>query len=417
MDGAAPTHLRGGHARKQLGQWFTPPALVEHVVACATSGGVGRPIRSVLDPACGDGRFLSVARDVLGEAVALTGVDIDDAAVAAARQLLPTARVHHADALGRDWGDEQFDLVVGNPPFLNQLASATSRGGRSRFGGGPYADAAAEFLALAVRLARPDGGRVALVLPQSLLTARDTAAIRDDVSARGAIVHVWATDQQVFDAAVHVCVLVVELGAASGGRAATRTWGLPPIDRQPVVPGVSWGRLLVDAPGDRPPEVRGPRLGDIARFTVDFRDQYYGLIDAVGDDVDGPPLVTSGLIDPGVCRWGTRPVRFAKRAFAAPRVDLDRLSPKLQGWAASRLVPKILIANQTPVIEAVVDRDGAWLPSVPVLTCTADDLDLVFSVLSEPGATTWVREHAAGSGLSPRSVRLTPTLLASIPLP
>jgi type I restriction-modification system DNA methylase subunit len=76
----------------------------------------------------------------------------------------------------RDWGDAQFDVVVGNPPFLNQLSRATSRRPQ-RFGGGPYADAAAEFLALAMRLARP-GGRVGLVLPQSLLSTRDAAAIR-----------------------------------------------------------------------------------------------------------------------------------------------------------------------------------------------------------------------------------------------
>ena len=416
VDGA-PTHLRGGEVRRQLGQWFTPAPLVDHVVRCALAG-AQRPIRSVLDPACGDGRFLTAAREAVGDGVALTGVDLDDAAVHAARAAVAAARVLHADALAHDWMGERFDLVIGNPPFLGQLATATTRGGRSRFGGGPYADAAAEFLALAVRLADPDGGRVALVLPQSLLTARDTAAIRDDVSARGAIVHAWATDAQVFDASVHVCVLVIELGSNSAGRAAARSWGLPPVERAPVVPGRSWGRLLVEAPSDLAAhhDTDAPRLGDIARFTVDFRDQYYGLIGAVGDDADGPPLITSGLIDPGRCHWGERPVRFAKQVFTAPRVDVARLSPRLQAWAASRLVPKILIANQTPVIEAVIDRDGAWLPSVPVLTCTADDLDTVFAVLSSPLATTWVRERAAGSGLSPRSVRLTPALLASIPV-
>ena len=50
-----------------------------------------------------------------------------------------------------------FDVVLGNPPYLSQLAAATTRGGASQHGGGPYADAAVEFLALAVRLARPDG--------------------------------------------------------------------------------------------------------------------------------------------------------------------------------------------------------------------------------------------------------------------
>ena len=80
-------------------------------------------------------------------------------------------------------------------------------------------------------------------------------------------------------------------------------------------------------------------------------------------------------------------------------------------------MPKILVANQTATIEAVVDARGEWLPSVPVLTCTAPDLDRVMAVLSSPAATAWVHHHAAGSGLSPTTVRLTPALLASIPLP
>jgi hypothetical protein len=158
-------------------------------------------------------------------------------------------------------------------------------------------------------------------------------------------------------------------------------------------------------------------LGDIASFTADFRDQYYGLVGAVSDAGDGPPLITSGLIDPNECWWGRRRVRFAKQELAAPRVDLSALSPNLVRWARQRLVPKILIANQTRRIEAVIDRDGKWLPSVPVITCTTDRLDDVAAVLHSEAATDWVRYHAAGSGLSAASVRLTARLLASIPLP
>ena len=34
----------------------------------------------------------------------------------------------------------------------------------------------------------------------------------------------------------------------------------------------------------------GRTFADICDVTGDFRDQYYGLVGAVGDDVDGPPL-------------------------------------------------------------------------------------------------------------------------------
>jgi SAM-dependent methyltransferase len=378
--------------RKLLGAWDTPPELVDAVV---TEVRRGFAPRTVLDPACGDGRFLTPFGDA-----AVTGVDIDQA-----------TSWTHDDSLNRDWGDQQFDAVVGNPPFLNQLASATSRRGRSKFGGGAYADSAAEFLALAVRLCRP-GGRVGLVLPLSLLSTRDVAAIRDDVSQRAALQWMWWSPTQMFDANVRVWAGVWEVGGEQGE--VRRAFG-PRFEPLPAVTmPTPWSGLIADTAVEAH---SGPNLGDIASFTADFRDQYYGLIGAVNDEGDGPPLITSGLIEPDDCLWGRKSTRFAKQRYNAPRVDVWKLAPALQRWAGQRLVPKILIANQTRRIEAVIDRDGEWLPSVPVITCTTGRLDDVADVLHSDAATEWVRYHAAGSGLSASAVRLTAKLLASIPLP
>lgn len=381
--------------RKELGAWYTPPELVQAVVREAVFPGA----RTVLDPACGDGRFLQATG--LPEQ---TGVDIDPGASAGGGTFLLD------DSLARDWGETQFDVVVGNPPFLNQLASATSRGGRSRFGGGPYADAAAEFLALAVRLVRP-GGRVGLVLPQSILSTRDTAAIRAAVDASAALRWMWWSETTMFDAAVRVWAGVWEVGGEPG--IVRRAHGPTFAEIDPMPMPTTWSALLTGRANQA--QYDGPTLGDIATFTVDFRDQYYGLVGAVGDDEDGPPLITSGLIEPGRCLWGERPVRFAKQEYRAPRVAIDRLSPALQRWAHGRLVPKILIANQTKVIEAVHDPAGEWLPSVPVITCVTDQPERVLEVLASQSANDFVRDRAAGSGLSATSVRLNPRLLASIP--
>jgi hypothetical protein len=381
--------------RKKLGAWYTPPELVEAVVSEAVFPGA----RSALDPACGDGRFLRATG-----LPSQFGVDIDPATAAAGGFACD-------DALARDWGTERFDVVVGNPPFLSQMARLTTRGGRSRFGGGPYADAAGEFLALAMRLARP-GGRVGMVLPQSLLAARDAAGIRAAVDEVAALRWMWWSETNMFDASVRVWAGVWEVGGTPG--VVRRTHGPGFVDIAPVPMPSTWSGLIAGT--DVAPH-EGPVLGDIARFVVDFRDQYYGLVGAVGDDADGPPLITSGLIDPGRCHWGRRPVRFAKQSFAAPRVDLARLTPVMRHWAEQRLVPKILIANQTRVIEAVHDPRGEWLPGVPVITCTTADPERVMAVLASPAALEWVRHHAAGSGLSAGTVRLGPRLLASIPLP
>jgi hypothetical protein len=379
--------------RKLLGAWYTPPELVDAVVAEVLRDFAPR---TVLDPACGDGRFLAP----FAQMAEVTGIDVD-----------PATAWTHGDSLAKDWGDQQFDAVVGNPPFLNQLASSTSRGGRSKFGGGPYADSAAEFLSLAIGLVRR-GGRVGLVLPLSMLSTRDVKAIRDEVTRRAALRWMWWSTTMMFEANVRVWAGVWEVGGFPGE--VRRSYGPEFVPRPTIAMPAQWSGLIADTI-----ELlhEGPVLGDIATFTADFRDQYYGLVGAVSDSGVGPPLVTSGLIEPNECWWGRRQVRFAKQKYAAPRVDVSLLSPALQRWADQRLVPKILIANQTRGIEAVIDRDGSWLPSVPVITCMTDRLDDVADVLHSDAATEWVRYHAAGSGLSATSVRLTARLLASIPLP
>lgn len=392
--------------RKRRGVWYTPLPLVEAIVAEA----MFPEARSVLDPACGDGRFLRASG-----AAHVTGVDID-----------PATEFICDDALTRDWGDKRFDVVVGNPPFLNQLSRLTTRGGASRWGGGPYADAAAEFLALALHLTRP-GGRIGLVLPQSLLSTRDAAAIRARVDAAARLRWMWWSDTPMFDARVRVWAGVWEVDSpGEPGRAAIRTRGLvrraygPTFEPRPAVAmPAQWSRLLAPDAVEVPVE-RGARrlLGDIARFSLDFRQHYYALADALVDDgdADDPPLVTSGLIDPGECLWGRRRARIAKRDWLTPRVRLAALDDRMRAWARTRLVPKILIANQTRTIEAVHDAHGRWLPGVPVITCVTDEPDRVMEVLASEAATRFVHAHAAGSGLGAGTVRLTPALLASIPL-
>jgi len=410
--------------RKQLGAWYTPTDLVATVVdAIVTPEFVAarsdRPV-SVLDPACGDGRFLTAVADRVrrfGGSVELHGVDIDPVAAAAVAAQLPDARIQRADALTIDWSGRRFDLVIGNPPFLSQLASGTTRGGSSGRGGGPYADAAVEFLALAADVVDPDGGRLAFVLPQSLLASRDAAPIRDRIDRGATMIWSWWTGDRVFDAQVVTCAIGFEFGAAS----PTRPWSH--VVTQPS--GVP------ELPAD---VARRGRLGDRATLNANFRDEYYGLVPAVGDHAEGPRLITSGLIDPGRSLWGQRPITFARRRWERPRVDRSSLDPKMQEWARRRLVPKVLVANQTRIVEAVCDDRGDWLPAVPVIAVyptgahwdDAHDMPAdalagaaweIAAVLSSPFVSAWLWHRGAGTGLSASSIRLSPVVLAELPWP
>jgi hypothetical protein len=82
-------------------------------------------------------------------------------------------------------------------------------------------------------------------------------------------------------------------------------------------------------------------------------------------------------------------------------------------------VPKVLVATQTKVIEAVVDEAGAWLPCTPVLTVVPVDLDLghALAVLLAPPVSAWALREAGGAALSGDATKLSATQLRSIPLP
>ncbi|MFN3256650.1 MAG: N-6 DNA methylase [Ilumatobacter sp.] len=418
--------------RKRRGAWYTPPELVATLVdaaidaafleRCNASGVAGRAIR-VLDPACGDGRFLHAARtriEAFGGAAHLTGFDIDPDAITEARERLGDADLVVADALGSHGvvgGDTElaYDVVIGNPPFLSQMAAATTRGSASRHGGGPYADAAVEFVALAADVVRPDGGRVAFVLPQSILSARDAQPIRRQVDERAAMIWSSWTGEREFDAQVLTCALVFEFSSnasPSSGDGRTGSWARVVTERLGVPPVPT---VLEGAPVST--------LGDRAWLNANFRDEYYGMVSAVGDHGVGPALITSGLIDPGVNHWGRRPVRFAKQKFAAPRIDVDRLDPKMRAWAAKRLVPKVMVANQTPILEAVCDPDGVCLPGVPVVSIYPTGPDAaavaweIAAVLTSASASVWAWHQRGGTGLSADTIRVGPVMLAALPWP
>lgn len=417
--------------RKRRGAWFTPDHLVSAVVAAVVDEAFvrscgDRPVR-VIDPACGDGRFLIAAAEMVrrhGGEAQLVGVDIDAATVASIDQATGIEAIC-ADALAGTWATGHsglsFDLVIGNPPYLSQMASTTTRGGASSRGGGPYADAAAEFLALGADLVKADGGRLAYVLPQSILSARDAGAIRSDIDARASMFWSTWTGERDFDAQVVTCAVAFEFTterdrtheeqqrAGNWSRVVTARSGVPAV--------AAVFEDLVPPAG---------RLGDRARLNANFRDEYYGMVPAVGDHASGPALITSGLIDPGVCRWGERSVRFAKRRFEAPRIDVDLLDEKMTRWAQQRLVPKVLIANQTRVIEAVCDPLGDWLPGVPVVAAYptgADRADAtvvaweIAAVLLSPSVSVWAWHQRGGTGMSSDTIRVGPTMLADLVWP
>jgi hypothetical protein len=467
--GAALEAATDGERRRAQGLHVTPRWLAEHLVTLALPSPPPRPAGdaawpTVCDPACGGGVFLVAAARLLhGRGVGrrhvvrhlLWGADIDPLGLAAAEAALalwageppPPGRLVVGDPLGHGravWPDpppDGFDAVVGNPPFQSQLGRATARSAadqrrlRARFGSPvrAYTDTAWLFLLVGCELVRP-GGRVVLVEPQSLVAARDAAAVRAAVDRHAVLRDLWLDEGRVFRAAVRVCAPVLELRADGASQpdppavsAAVRASADGPTSDGDDRWGTLWA-LALDLPALRVDSRH--TLGERATVVAGFRDEYYGLVDLVreldpSDRADAvAPLVTSGALDWAACAWGDRPIRFAKRRWRAPVVDRSRLAtvaPRAaRRWVERTRVPKLVVATQTRVVEAAVDHEGAWVPSVPALAVVPadpDDMWRLAAALLSPAATAWLARRAAGTGLERGALKVAGPDLAALPLP
>jgi len=452
--------MRARDDRRRRGAFFTADHHADLVIDRATDGWAWPEAPLVCDPACGGGAFLLAAGRLLEargvereRAVAelVWGVDVDPLAVAVSRASLALwcaadgsshrgDRVRHADALALDIRSvPSFDLVVGNPPFQSQLATRTARSRaeaarlEARFGdlSRGYADASTLFLVAASQLTRA-GGRFSLILPESFLASRDAAPARDEIARDASLVGVWLPEAPLFAASVHVCVPVFEAGP--GDSSTIRRWRggeatevAPMTGDDATLDHHTWAPLTSDLLGIPRVDVVSERsIGDEARATAGFRDQFYGVAPYVHEQQARPELstrlTTSGSIDLVSDRWATRTTTFAGSTYTRPVIDLERLradDPALGRWADQVLVPKVVVATQTKVVELVVDETGEVWPSVPTIAVVAPPERLwpIAAALASPVVTAECLRRHAGTALARDAVKVSARQLMELPLP
>lgn len=126
--------------RRDLGDFQTPPALVDEVIESLATGRATGPWRRVLEPTCGCGSFV---RGILKLSVApceIQGIELQEEHVARARQIEQPENsvsivIHHADLfrmnLRRDltWKCDGPMLVIGNPPWVTNSEIGATGGG------------------------------------------------------------------------------------------------------------------------------------------------------------------------------------------------------------------------------------------------------------------------------------------------
>lgn len=165
-------------AQKLRGGYYTPQVLAEYI--CKWAVRKDRPCR-VLEPSCGDGVFIDALKGQENSDVDFVGIEIDGAEATKAKQALIQStikgKIEVSDFLiwflNNRMG-ENFDAVVGNPPFIRYQYMPTSMQNLAeeiftdtglRFT--KHANAWVPFVIASIELLVP-GGRLGMIIPSEI---------------------------------------------------------------------------------------------------------------------------------------------------------------------------------------------------------------------------------------------------------
>jgi adenine-specific DNA-methyltransferase len=191
-------------SQKEAGAYYTPDSVVSSLLQWA----IRRENDRLLDPACGDGRFLAGHRNSVG-------IEQDVEATQTAVNRAPWALVHEGDFFS--WAAEtveRFECAAGNPPFIRyqtfkgdirSRAIALCAGLGADFSG--LASSWAPFLVAAASLLKP-GGRMAFVTPAEIGHAPYAAPLIEYLVSHFQTVHIVAVRKKLFSELSEDCWLL-----------------------------------------------------------------------------------------------------------------------------------------------------------------------------------------------------------------
>lgn len=202
---------------KLRGGYYTPTAVVHFLTRWALRNGAS----SLLEPSCGDGRFLDAAVRHPDTPRVIHGVEVDPHEAAKARDRLNPSKAENHRVFAADFlqfvddANATYDAVVGNPPYIRYqfLESEIQELARALYAKHDlpftrHLNAWAPFVVDSLDRMSP-GGRLGMILPAELLTVIHAGGVRRFLLGTCSRILVIDPQALIFDEALQGTVLVL----------------------------------------------------------------------------------------------------------------------------------------------------------------------------------------------------------------
>ena len=309
----------------------------------------------------------------------------------------------HQDTRDSHTGQCGFDVVLGNPPFINSIEGGISSGAKAILRAvSPdlrgTADLAFHFVQLAHRITNRNG-RIGVVQPKTFLNAESASVLRANLGIQRppALIYVPSTAKYFDRVSAYVCLLVLAHGThlqvSDSNAIDNAKWHFG------VLRDDNWWRAVQVILGNAP-QITSKELvpmGSVFSVAASMTTgDAYTVKPFVREDTDGKDLklVTTRLIDPFVCKWGTVSCRYLGSVYRRPCVpQTPGLPPALTRRLRNSRRPKVLIAGLSNRLEAFLDAEGTCCGAVS--TFSVFDSNDCIDALSE--LCKWLNSNIATS--------------------
>ena len=201
--------------RREKAAYFTPPAIVRHLIGQAETAGLDLRTAHVIDPAAGGAAFVSSLAGRMTELgcgvddvqARISGIEIDRHLAILGEALIcdrlgrpyrkegTTGLIRIADSLALDKAAD-YDAVFVNPPYGRILGLSGELPPEWLAVAAPgHVNKYALFMDLAFRMAKP-GGLVATVSPSSFVSGPLFEKLRESIRTRAEVVRVDVLERQ-----------------------------------------------------------------------------------------------------------------------------------------------------------------------------------------------------------------------------